>query len=90
MVDRYLDSAAGTGGGGTTWADAWDAYNDVTLTGNTDRLFIASGHSDNSDNIIQGTASGTGPYMIQISVDKTGSPEPPNNTDILAGAPSPR
>jgi hypothetical protein len=24
--------------------------------------------------------------MIQISVDKTGSPEPPNNTDILAGA----
>jgi hypothetical protein len=86
MTDKYLDSAAGGTASGDDWTNAYTSYSSVTLTGNTDRVFIASGHSDNSDNIIQGTASGTGPYMIQISVDKTGSPEPPNNTDILAGA----
>jgi hypothetical protein len=55
MTDKYLDSAAGGTASGDDWTNAYTSYSSVTLTGNTDRVFIASGHSDNSDNIIQPT-----------------------------------
>jgi hypothetical protein len=85
MAVKYLDSAAGGTASGDDWTNAYTSYSSVTLSAAGDIVYIASGHSDSSDNTIQGVAAGAGQGVIHASVDKTGS-VPPVNADLLAGA----
>lgn len=87
MAVKYVDDSRTSGSGsGDSWANAYTAYSSVSLSATGDIIYIASGHGiDSSDNALEGKVSGeAGP--IHVSVDATGDPTPPDNTDLLAGA----
>lgn len=91
MTARYIDSNASGANDGTTWADAYANIATALAAPPTmgDVFYCSSGHAQSQAGNY--TTPSTASYVANetltfISVDATGSPEPPNETDYLRGA----
>jgi hypothetical protein len=88
MAVIYVDdSRTGGSNNGTSWANAYLSISSVGAALNPgDQVFIASGHNESAAITVPGDGGGKGNVPQFYSVDTTGDPTPPDETDLLAGA----
>ena len=89
MADFFIDDTATGTDSGADWANAFISFTQLLASAFAagDRAFVANTHTDGLVADTTFTFPGTIAAPNEIySVDNTGSPEPPDNTDLLAGA----
>jgi hypothetical protein len=88
MAVIYVDdSRTGGSNNGTSWANAYLSISSVGAALNPgDQVFIASGHNESSAIAFPGDNGSRINIPQFYSVDTTGDPTPPDETDLLAGA----
>ncbi len=89
MADFFIDDTATGTDSGADWANAFVSFTQLLASAFAagDRAFVANTHTDGLAVDTTFTFPGTKAAPNRIySVDNTGSPEPPDNTDLLFGA----